>query len=180
MKHSELKELLPGVHINKTRAKSTHKEADLHLQFCKWIKRTYPELKFVRHEKEGSRSKFNQNLVKVYNTDSGLPDFELLADSGIIPPFHKMVVGFAHSFGLYIEFKRPGESWHTNGIIKPQYAHQYAMHKHLWSIWRCTYFCNDLEDAQQKLIDYLAGKPQKQQVYQVVNKVDEAADVFFK
>jgi hypothetical protein len=145
---NELKQM--GIHVPAKRAKGTHKEADLHLKFCKWVKSAYPGLKFVRHEKEGKRGKFMQNASKVYNTDSGLPDFELLAGSG-----------------FYLEFKRRGEEWQSKGAIKAQYQHQYEMHLHLWSIGRCAYFCNDFEMAKELVGMYMEGEPYARQEYAV-------------
>lgn len=134
----------------------THKEADLHLKFCKWVKSNYPNFEFVRHEKERKRSNFLQSVHKVYNTADSLPDFELLEVSGL-------------NNRLYIEFKRPSENWlMADGIsIKTEYAHQYLYHQKLWERGSCVYFCNDLEVAKDLLISYVAGKPCARQLYNV-------------
>lgn len=140
-------DLMPGYDYHKPQAQKTYKEADLHLKFCRWVKKWYPDLKFIRHEKEGKRTKYMQNLILVYNNLDGIPDWELV-----------------HSPGFYIEFKKPGETWMLKtGVIKKQYQHQYECHKYLWSIGRFAYFCNDFEEAKQLLKDYLAGTPQKSQ-----------------
>lgn len=146
-KHKVVQEIIPD---------RKHDESDLHLKFCKWLKQTYPDLHFVRHEKEKARSPYMQNLMQVYNNFDGSPDFELLEVS---------LSGHFHYYGLYIEFKKPGEQWTLkDGVTcKPQYAHQAQAHKNLWNISRCAYFCNNLEEAQNLVIKYLAGNPEPQQ-----------------
>lgn len=150
---------------------SKHAESNLHLQFCKWVKATHPNLQFVRHEREKSRSYASGNLMKVYNSDlDKLPDFELLENTT-----------YCDYSGLYIEFKKPGrEITLKDGItIGKEFIAQYRTHMHLWSIGRCVYFCNDLEQAKRLLIDYLAGNPQPMQKFVIpVDKKDEAADDF--
>lgn len=158
MTRNELKNLMPGYHIPpKKREPSKHEEADLHLSFCKWIRKEYPNLIFVRHEKEGKRSKFLQSLVKAYNSQAGLPDFELLS----------LGIKQQERTGFYIEFKKPGEKWLLKDgyTIKPDYEHQYEMHCHLWLIGRCVYFCNDLEAAKELFTAYVNGNPYPQQRY---------------
>lgn len=140
-----------------------HEESTLHATFCKWLHKEYPELQFVRHEREKKRSYFMQMLFKVFNGDiDKLPDFEGLFASGFIIDGE----GGFFRHGLYIEFKKPGEKWLTkDGKIKPQYDHQYKCHQFLWSIGRCAYFCNDMEDAKNIVIKYLEGNPLPKQVY---------------
>lgn len=171
---------------------SKHAESTLHLQFCKWVRDDLPKehpnlanypLQFVRHEREKFRSKYSGNLMKIYNSDwDKLPDFEGLFQSGIIKPSHQLLLGFNHAFGLYIEFKRPGRTITlADGItIKSEFLMQYRCHMHLWSIGRCAYFCNDLEEAKKLLTDYLAGNPRPMQKFVVpVSKSDKQADEFF-
>lgn len=144
-----------------------HEEATLHLQFCKWVKKHYPDFKFVRHEKEKARSVFLQGLMKVYNSIGGLPDWE-----GIMP--------YGGCNGLYIEFKKPGEQWQVKGIVKAVYQHQYEFHLHAWSIGRCAYFCNDLMTAQDIITFYINGTPLPQQRYELRDLTNNAkADEFF-
>ena len=157
-----------------------HDEANLHLQFCKWVRHEYPELKFVKHEREKSRSYANQNMFQVYNSDDmKLPDFELLhyttklpdTDSGTYVGRDGFIArytscsGGGSYFGLYIEFKRPDRQWQSNGKIKADCLEQYLCHQHLWSIGRCAYFANDLETAKKILISYLSGTPIAKQEY---------------
>lgn len=128
-----------------------HEEADLHLAFCKWVKKTYPEDNFIRHEREGKRSAYMQNLFKVYNNGiDKLPDFEALIGDG-----------------FYIEFKKPGEKWllKDGKTVKPSYAGQYKTHKLLWDLGRCVWFCNDLEVAKGLYGAYKSGLIPKQQNY---------------
>lgn len=145
-----------------------HAESTLHLTFCKWVRKTYPELKFVRHEREKSRSYGSQNLMQVYNNLDGLPDMEIFTVSGLLRNSFRVDnnVMFVYT-GLYLEFKKPGENWllRDGKTVKPSYAHQYACHQHLWSIGRCAYFANDLETAKKILISYLNGTPIAKQEY---------------
>lgn len=146
--------------------KRKHEEATLHLQFCGWIKTTYPDLMFVRHEKERARGLLTSNLMQKYNNLDGLPDFESIVSCGAY-------------FGLYIEFKKPGEYWlEKNSYVKKAYQHQYECHVKLWQQGRCAYFCNDLEVAKWLLTSYLNGVPYPMQVYPVYNR-DLSADLFF-
>lgn len=170
MTKKQMAEIMPGYDYHKPRAKSKHEESDLHLTFCKWVKKDYPDLMFVRHEKEGKRSKYMQNLVLKYNSLSGLPDFELLADT-VLRDRYGDIIGTGYA-GLYLEFKRPGRTWTLadGKTLAVGFEAQYACHKHLWSIGRCAYFCNDFEDAKQKLKDYIAGNPQLMQDYAVREK----------
>jgi hypothetical protein len=160
----------------KQKDKRKHEEADLHLSFCSWLKSEYPEKMFVRHEKERSRSHFLGNLMQKYNSLDGLPDFELLERScasicniecstcDMDDDYY--VDGFDYQ-GLYIEFKKPGEDWLEvrTGNVKKAYIHQYKCHVHLWSVGRCAYFCNDLEQAKIIFIKYITGVPLLQQIY---------------
>jgi hypothetical protein len=141
-----------------------HDEATLHLQFCRWIKKEHPDLLFIRHEKEKKRSHFLGNLMQVYNSLDGIPDFELL----------EPIIYGKHEFGkmfnrLYIEFKKPGEYWleARTGNVKKAYRHQYACHVKLWQKGSCAYFCNDLEIAKELFRAYLLGKPHPQQIYKL-------------
>lgn len=146
-KHGSL--IKPGEKLRK------HEEADLHLAFCKWIRLQYPHLQFIRHEREQKRTPFMQNLFKIYNSDNDkMPDFELLHPSG---SYHR----------LYIEFKKPGESWTLKDgkTIKPQYRDQYIRHRAFWKEDSPSYFCNDLSDAKMLLIAYMSGTPAKMQYY---------------
>lgn len=169
--------LLRGEEV-KPRAKPTHQEADLHLAFCKWVKKEYPHLQFVRHEREKQRSAYMQNLMRCYNSDiDKLPDFELLDRSGSLKIgwYNEPGKGLVYYspnmaqqiyYGLYIEFKRPSRTWvNRDNSIRSDCKAQYATHCHLWSIGRCAYFCNDLEDAKAILRDYLAGSPKPKQNY---------------
>ncbi len=140
--------------VKPEQATRKHEEADLHLAFCKWVKFQYPKLYFIRHERERARGYMLQGLFKMYNSMEGLPDFELLEPSGV-------------RSRLYIEFKKPGEKWLTKDeiTVKEQYRHQYECHLKLWDKGSCAYFCNDFEQAQGLLINYLKGSWVRQQVY---------------
>lgn len=172
----QVKEYMPGYHIPPVKREIKHEEADLHLQFCKWVKSEYPDLKFVRHEREKQRSKFMQNLMKVYNSDDDkLPDFELL-DQCEVKLNETWTVLYN---GFLIEFKKPGRTWATqSGVIKADCRDQYITHQHLWSIGRCTYFCNDLQDAKILLIAYLNGNPRPMQDYVVPDLQVNRDDLF--
>lgn len=125
--------------------KRAHAESDLQLAFCKWVRFQYPKVDFIRHEREAKRSLFMGQLMGKYNTLGGIPDWECLN-------------GIGAANGLYIEFKKPGESWlNKHGQVKPAYAHQYACHKKLWSLNRPAYFCNSLEDAMDIFTSYWSG-----------------------
>jgi len=112
-----------------------HEEADLQRAFCKKIKKLYPDDSFLRHEREGKRTPFMQNLFNDMNHGiDKLPDFEGL------------ITNEAYT-GFYIEFKKPGEKWLLkDGItVKPQYANQYRCHLLLRSMGRAVWFCNHIE-----------------------------------
>lgn len=164
MSKREMAELMPGYDYHKPRAKSKHEESDLHLKFCKWVKKEYPGLQFVRHEREQKRSFYMQNLMQVYNSDEDkLPDFELLQPSAMIPYQEKAW----HYHRLYIEFKKPGESWlmADGKTVKKPYRGQAARHQAFWDIGSCAYFCNDLQDAKILFELYIIGTPRPKQVY---------------
>lgn len=131
-----------------------HLEADLHLKCCTWIKKHYPDDNFVRHEKERQRGYLNQNLMQKYNSIGGLCDFELIMACGGL-------------FGLYIEFKKPGENWllKDGKTVKPAYAHQYEFHKVAWQTKRAAYFCNDFEVFTKLYEAYRSGLPYPKQIY---------------
>jgi len=157
-------------------AKRKHLEAELHLSFCAWLKKEYPNVMFVRHEKERSRSAFLGNVMQKYNSLDGLPDFECLEQSGALnvdvecencDHVSDYFVDGRKYQGLYIEFKKPGEDWLEvrTGLVKKAYAHQYKCHLHLWSIGRCAYFCNDLEQAKKIFLQYISAYPLPKQEY---------------
>lgn len=152
----EMAEIMPGFAYSKPRAKPTHKEADLHLAFCKWIKKEYPHVPFIRHEKEKARTPFLRSLLQVYNNLDGIPDFEATFAAGL-------------KNGLYVEFKKPGEGWlmADGKTVKTAYRHQAGCHRILWRQGRCAYFCNDLEIAKELFRSYLNGEPFPQQEYTI-------------
>lgn len=163
----QMGEFMPGFAYSKPRTAKTYKEADLHLSFCKWLKKEYPELSFVRHEKEGKRSKYMQSLILQYNSIDGIADFELIER---VEPYN----------GLYIEFKKPGEKWvQRDGVtVKKDYEHQYRFHMNAWDIGRCAYFCNDFLEAKCILQAYLTGRPLPKQILQL-NIVDDGFELPF-
>lgn len=144
-----------------------HEESTLHLQFCKKIKKHYPDLAFIRHEREKQRSKFLGGLMKVYNSVDGIADFELIEPVSAY-------------FGLYIEFKKPGEEWQVKGVVKAKYQHQYLFHQQAWNRNRPAYFCNDLDAAWNIFLNYINGTPLPMQKYSLpLDKNAEQADEFF-
>lgn len=157
-----------------TDTKRHHYEADLHLSFCKWVKKKYPTLLFTRHERERKRGFFDGQAMKVYNSIDGLPDWE-----GLIP----VISGPFIWCGIYIEFKKPTEKWIMSDgeTIKPEYEHQHRFHIQSWKINRPAYFCNNLETAKLILVSYLSGSPLSKQVYIVRSdkKQELLADMFF-
>ena len=155
--------------------KRQYKEADLHLAFCMWLKKEYPYLLFTRHEREGKRTFGAQNRMKKYNSVDGLPDFELIQQVGDNDD--------RRWHGLYIEFKKPGESWleQDGKTVKTQYTKQYQFHIQAWKLGRCAYFCNDIDIAIDLLINYLDGHPLPRQVYEITaDKADVKAAKFFE
>lgn len=135
--------------------KRKHEEADLHLAFCKWVAKEYPALTFIRHERERSRTQFTGQLMGIYNSLGGIPDWECLN-----------AIGGHH--GLYIEFKKPNEKWlDKHGVVKKEYAHQYKAHLKLWDLGKCAYFCNDLLTAQIILKYYIWQTPVPKQLYEL-------------
>lgn len=131
-----------------------HEEISLQAQFCNWVKKEYPDIKFLRHEREKARSNFMGNQMKVMNSAGSMPDWETTE-----------VIG--NYTGLLIEFKKPGEKWllKDNVTVKPAYAHQYACHLGLWKQRRVVYFCNDLEIAKIIIQQYLQGRTMRQRIY---------------
>lgn len=146
-----------------------HEEANLHLSFCKWVKSTYPQDNFIRHEREGKRSLYMQNLFKVYNNGiDKLPDFEALIRND-------------QYSGFYIEFKKPGEKWLLKDCktVKPQYAGQYKTHHELKKLGRALYFSNDLEHAKSLYIAFKENRTLPMQEYELpIDKTELAADEF--
>lgn len=167
--------------VTEAEDKKKHAESNLHLQFCKWVKATYPNLQFVRHEREKSRSYASGNLMKVYNSDlDKLPDFELLERIWVKHPIDRYPIN-SYKAGLYIEFKKPGcEITLKDGITtKSEFLPQYKTHMHLWSIGRCAYFCNDLQDAKILLMAYLKGEPRPMQKFIIpVDKKEQIGNDF--
>jgi len=147
-----------------------HEEADLHLSFCKWVKKNHPQDQFVRHEREQRRSGFMQGLFKAYNSDlDKLPDFEALITNEF-------------ATGLYFEFKKPGTklTLKDNVTIKPEYANQYSLHCYLWSIGRAVWFVSDLDVAKTLYTQFKQGFIEDRQVFKLpVSKSDQSADEFF-
>lgn len=171
--------------------KRKHEEADLHLLFCKWVKLQYPNDQFVRHEREGKRSFYMQNLFKVYNSDlDKMPDFELLEPSGLthvaMPKgshcgyyYHNDKPATYTYYRLYIEFKRPGTTLTLrDGItIKPEYKEQYKRHVRFWEQNSPAYFCSDFDEACKLYRAYKEGKPLPMQVFRME---DNSPYTFFK
>jgi len=139
--------------------KRGYEEMSLQAQFCNWVKKNYPDVKFLHHERERKRGKFAQNQTKVINNAGSMPDWETTTTTDKYA-------------GLYIEFKRPGEKWlmADNETVKPEYAHQYKCHVQLWAQRKVVYFCNDLEIAKMILQQYLEGRNMRQRVYKFPEK----------
>lgn len=145
---------------DKAKRASRHAEISLQAKYCTWLKKEYPEIKFLRHEREKARGKFGQNQMKVLNSAGSMPDHEFLEPVG-------------NYKGLYIEFKRPGESWllADDITVKPRYADQYENHCMLWSKGYVVYFCNDLEIAKQIWQQYYSGRNMRQRIYKLKTKI---------
>jgi hypothetical protein len=135
------------------------------LKFCKWVKKTYPNDQFIRHEREKARSAFMQNLFRCYNSDNDkMPDFELLE------PAHVIIGMDAHKYHrFYFEFKAPGTTLTLrDGItIKPAYADQYRRHVQFFLQGSPAYFCSDFIEACKLYVAYKSGKPLPMQVFRV-------------
>lgn len=163
----------------KQRKPNSHEEADLHLAFCKWVRKEYPNDQFIRHEREGKRNPFMQNLFGIYNSDlDKMPDFELLEPSGLthvaMPKgshcgyyYHNDKPATYTYYRLYIEFKRPGTILTLcDGItIKSEYLMQYKRHIRFWEQNSVAYFCSDLEVAKELFRAYKDGNPLAMQVF---------------
>jgi len=144
-------------------------ETDLQLAFCKWVNANYPEDTFVRHEREQKRTPYMQNLFSIMNKGiDKLPDFEAFIGNG-----------------FYIEFKAPGKKWlqRDGKTVKKEYANQYRNHLILWSMGRCVWFCNDLEDAKKLYFDFKDGYMHGRQDYLLPTSQEDInnaiADEFF-
>lgn len=154
-------------------SKRQYNEADLHLKFCRWVKNTYPNDEFCRHEREGKRSAYMQNLMKCYNSDNSfMPDFELLEPCVQNQPGYfegNRYIDTPVYHRLYIEFKAPGTTLTLkDGItIKPAYADQYKRHMQFWKQNSPAYFCSDLIEACKLLVAYKSGSPLPMQVFRV-------------
>lgn len=164
----------------KQRKPNSHEEADLHLAFCKWVRKEYPNDQFIRHEREGKRSPFMQNLFGIYNSDlDKMPDFELLEPSGEIMGNNVVwsepntmsikeakVIAYRY-LRLYIEFKKPGIvlTLRDNLTIKTEYSEQYKRHVRFWEQNSPTYFCSSLEHAKEIFINYKKGTPLPMQLF---------------
>ena len=141
-----------------------HDESDLHLKFCKWVKNTYPNDQFIRHEREKQRSAFMQNLFRCYNSDNDkMPDFELLE------PVYSTRIPYPVYHRFYLEFKKPGTILTLkDGItIKPAYADQYRRHVAFWKQNSPAYFCSDFIEACKLYVAYKSGAPLAMQVFKV-------------
>lgn len=155
---------------SKQRKPNSHEEADLHLAFCKWVRKEYPNDQFIRHEREGKRSPFMQNLFGIYNSDlDKMPDFELLEPShryDINAGYGNIEVAYRY-LRLYIEFKRPGTILTLRDCItiKSEYLMQYKRHIRFWEQNSVAYFCSDLEVAKELFKAYKDGRPLAMQVF---------------
>lgn len=131
-----------------------YEESELHLKFCKWVKKNYPNVDFIRNERERKRNALGAGaIMAVYNSIAGMPDFECLDSNQYLK-------------GLYFEFKKPGESWlNKHGQVKPAYAHQYACHLKLWRKGRAAYFVNDLQIALDIFTAYMNDQVLAKQQY---------------
>lgn len=142
-------------------AKTTrkHEEISLQAKFCNWMRLHYPEIKFLRHEREKARSKFMQNQMQVLNSAGSMPDWETTYTN-------------ERYTGLLIEFKKPGEKWllQDNETMKPEYVHQYHCHTQLWKQRRVVYFCNDFDIACMIWEQYKEGRIMRQRVYKYPEK----------
>ena|ERR1700676_2731043 len=155
----------PKVVTEKTRK---HDEADLHLKFCKWVKKNYPNDQFIRHEREKQRSAYMQNLMKCYNSDNDkMPDFELLEPVGEMLRTNLRVIHCYHR--LYIEFKKPGTilTLKDGATIKKEYADQYKRHVQFWKQNSPAYFCSDFDEACRLFVAYKEGMPLPMQVFNI-------------
>ncbi|HXP53161.1 MAG TPA: hypothetical protein VN922_24670 [Bacteroidia bacterium] len=146
--------------------KRKHEEITLHAQFCNWVRVNYPEVKFLRHEREKARSKFMGNQMKVMNTAGSMPDWESTTTT-------------ERYAGLLLEFKKPGEKWlmADNETIKAEYAFQYHCHVGLWKQRKVVYFCNDFDIAKLILKQYLEGRTMRQRVYKYPEQLAYLAEI---
>lgn len=164
----------PTTELTEPKAKRNFDEADLHLKFCRWVRKNYHNDLFIRHEREKSRSKYMGNLMKVYNSEIDMPDFELLENVTTVFENIKFC-------GLLIEFKRPGRNITlSDGItLAKDMIMQYKAHIELWERGRCAYFCNDFDEAVELYMAYKSGNPKPMQQYIIpTSKQEEQANEF--
>lgn len=122
------------------------REQSHQLEFCKWIKHTYPEIRFRSDMQAGQkRSGYMQNLVDILDPFSGWPDVSIWVNRGSY-------------CGLHIEMKREnsGTFLKDGTLSKSKHVQDQAeMHAFLRSIGYKVEIAEGFEEAKRIFEEYL-------------------------
>jgi len=116
------------------------------LEFCKWIKHTYPEIRFRSDMQAGQkRSGYMQNLVDILDPFSGWPDVSIW-------------VARSPYCGLMIEMKREGSGTFLKdgSLSKGKHVqNQHQVHEFLRGLGWKVEIAEGCEEAKKVLESYL-------------------------
>lgn len=128
------------------KAKNSQKEWSIQLQFCKWIKIQYPNIKFRSDiQSAGKLSGQMQNVKQILDPYKGWPDVGVYLPKG-------------NYIGLHIELKRENSgTFLKDGSLSTQkhIQDQAEMHEFLRSIGYKVEFAEGFEQAKKVFEDYL-------------------------
>ena len=122
------------------------REQSHQLEFCKWIKNTYPEIRFRSDMQAGQkRSGYMQNLVDILDPFSGWPDVSIWVNRG-------------NYCGLMIEMKREnsGAILKDGSLSKGKHVqNQHQVHEFLRGLGWKVEIAEGCEEAKKVLDSYL-------------------------
>lgn len=122
-------------------------EWSVQLEFCKWVKHTYPDILFRSDEQNAKkRTPMMQNIMDIIDPyREGFPDVTFYEPRGKYA-------------GLFIELKREGSGlWLKDGSMSTQehFKKQAAYHQKLRDRGYCVEFAEGVDEAKKVFLGYL-------------------------
>jgi len=121
-------------------------ESSHQLEFCKWLKNQYPEIRFRSDMQAGRKRSYQmQNLTDILDPYSGWPDITI---------YHRS----CNYIGLMIELKRESSGiWLKDGSLSKSkhVQNQDQFHTFLRSLGWSVCFAEGFEEAKRKFEEYI-------------------------
>lgn len=150
--------------MQKTRKKSSQKEAKIQVQVCDYIKKNYPDVIFQCDLASGMNlGKFIGGMNTRLRSSRGMPDLFIAKpvkkySEPIIPSSGRVYTYFTEFNGLFIELKQESVRLKSGGIAKsPHHDEQAEVLARLKQLGYRAEFCCGLNEAIKLIDEYLSN-----------------------